>query len=209
MSSKTRVSTQTQKNWLVDLLLGTSGLLAAVSGIYFLFFPVGGYQGGRNPMYGVSVLFSRATWDDLHTWTGIAMIAVVALHLPMHWSWVVSMSKRMLKALTGRSDGLNARGRFNLAINFTMGMSFFLTALSGVYLLLVLGGRGAVDPLLLFSRAAWDGIHTWAGAVMILAVSLHFAIHWKWVVKVTRKHLRLGVGNPALDLGAAGTQPVR
>jgi len=53
-----------------------SALLAALSGIYFLFLPVSGYQGGRNPMYGVTVLFERSAWDDLHTWGGVVMIAI-------------------------------------------------------------------------------------------------------------------------------------
>ena len=77
MSTKT-VSLQTRTNWIIDLTVFLGGLAAAISGIYFLFLPSGGYQGGRNPMYGVTVLFARHTWDDLHTWSGVAMIAVTA-----------------------------------------------------------------------------------------------------------------------------------
>jgi hypothetical protein len=41
--------------------------------------------------------------------------------------------------------------------------------------------------MFLFSRLIWDVIHTWSGVAMIAAAALHFAIHWKWAVKVTRK----------------------
>jgi hypothetical protein len=80
---------------------------------------------------------------------------------------------------------MNARGRFNLLINAIVAISFLLAALSGVYFLLFPGGRGVVDPQIVFSRTTWDLIHTWSGVTLILAGLAHFAIHWKWVVKVT------------------------
>ena len=27
-------------------------------------------KGGKNPLYGITILFSRSTWDDLHLWGG-------------------------------------------------------------------------------------------------------------------------------------------
>ncbi len=88
------VSKQTQKNWWIDLTLFSSALMAALSGIYFLFLPSNGYQGGRNPLYNVQFIFDRQTWDDLHTWGGLAMIVVASIHLVIHWKWVVSMARR-------------------------------------------------------------------------------------------------------------------
>jgi hypothetical protein len=56
--AKTRtVSNQTRNNWLIDVTLLLGAIVATVTGIYFLFLPVGGYQGGRNLMYGVKILF--------------------------------------------------------------------------------------------------------------------------------------------------------
>jgi hypothetical protein len=45
------VSPQTRNNWFVDAGLFASGLLAALSGLYFLALPTGGYRGGRNTAY--------------------------------------------------------------------------------------------------------------------------------------------------------------
>ena len=81
MSRRVKISAQNRNNWLLDATLFLGGVLAALSGIYFLFVPSGGYQGGRNPTYGVTVLFDRHTWDDLHTWGGVAMIAAAVVHL--------------------------------------------------------------------------------------------------------------------------------
>jgi hypothetical protein len=49
--SKQLVSKQTQKNWWIDAALFSSAVVAALSGIYFLYLPSGGFQGGRNPLY--------------------------------------------------------------------------------------------------------------------------------------------------------------
>lgn len=185
------VSQQTQKNWWIDAVLFTSALVAALSGIYFLFLPTGGYQGGRNPLYNVQILFTRHTWDDLHTWGGIAMIAVAIIHLVIHWSWVTNMAKRTWNELTGKCGCMNARGRWNLNLNILVAISFLLTALSGVYLLFVPGGRGTPDLMFLFTRTTWDLIHTWAGVTLITAVVIHLAIHWKWVTKVTSKMIKM------------------
>jgi hypothetical protein len=189
MKAKNSVSPQTRNNWLIDAGLFGSALVATLSGVYFLFFPTGGYQGGRNPWYGVQIVFSRQTWDDLHTWSGVAMIAIALIHLAIHWSWVVNMTRRMFKELSGQCGCMNARGRWNLFLNAVVAVSFIFTAISGVYFLFFPGGRGSVDPLILFSRSTWDLIHTWAGVILIAAAVLHFAIHWKWVTKVTRNLL--------------------
>lgn len=101
------VSTQTKHNWLVDSGLLISAMLASLSGIYFLFLPRGGYAGGRNPFYGIVILFERHTWEDLHTWTGIVMIAIASIHLIRHWPWVVSMSRRLAKEMTGQCGSMN------------------------------------------------------------------------------------------------------
>jgi preprotein translocase subunit SecY len=181
------VSKQTQKNWWIDAALFSSAVIAALSGIYFLFLPSGGFQGGRNPMYNVQVLFARQTWDDLHTWSGVVMIAAAIIHLAIHWPWVTSMARRTWSELNGKCGCMNPRGRWNLILNTIVAVSFALTATSGVYFLFAPGGRRAVDPMFLFTRTTWDLIHTWAGVTLIAAALIHLAIHWKWVVKVTRK----------------------
>ena len=190
MKTSNQISTQTRNNWLIDAGLFTAGILVAVSSVYFLFLPNGGYQGGRNPYYNVQVLFDRHTWDDLHTWTGVALIAIAAIHLVLHWSWVVNMTRRILNEVTGRCGCMNARGRWNLMLNVVVALSFTLAAISGVYFLFFPGGRSLPDPMILLSRSTWDLLHTWTGVIWMIATVFHFAIHWKWVTKVSAKLAR-------------------
>jgi len=191
MSFKPSVSNQTHNNWLIMCLLTISGLLTIFSSVYFLFLPTGGYQGGRNPYYGIVILFSRTTWDLIHTWAGVIMIAIAAIHTPLHWSWIMTMTKRIFKIMLGQCKGMNARGQFNLMINGVIGLSGLIAAVSGLYFLFSPGSQGgsAKSISLLFSRTTWDVIHTWSGVAMIAAAILHFAIHWRWIVKVAGKLL--------------------
>jgi len=183
---------QTPK-WLLDATIFLSGLVAALSGIYFLLIPSGGYQGGRNPMYGVTILFSRHTWDGLHTWSGVLMIAVAVLHLAIHWRWVKVMGRHTVKALFSRETRLSKGPWLNVTINVVVAVSFLLTAVSGIYFLFTpsggfRGGRNAGwDPMFLFSRTTWDLIHTWAGMIFISTAMVHLGIHWRWVKTTTQQ----------------------
>jgi len=116
MQIKRGMSKITKRNWWIDAVLFGSALIAAISGLYFLYFPIGGFQGGRNPYYNIQVLFSRHTWDDLHMWGGVVMITVAVIHLILHWSWVVNMTRRMIKDITGKNGKMNLRGRFFLPL---------------------------------------------------------------------------------------------
>ena len=97
--TKGTVSKQTRNNWLIDAVVFIGAVVAAITGIYFLFLPSGGYQGGRNPMYGITILFSRSTWDGLHTWFGALMIAAVVVHFAIHWNWVTKVTAKVFHSL--------------------------------------------------------------------------------------------------------------
>jgi len=193
MSTRIGISGQNRSNWLIDVAVFLGGILAALSGIYFLFAPSGGFQGGRNPMYGVTILFSRYAWEDIHLWGGLLMIVAVVIHFSIHWRWVKTMGRRIKNELLSRGNKMSAFVRFNLAVNALIGLSFLICALSGVYFIFAPSGgfQGGSnlgwDPGFLFNRTTWDLIHTWSGVVMIVAAALHFWIHWRWIKNVTRK----------------------
>ena len=107
---KTRTAEPAHHRTLGDRVqLSVSGLLTTLTGIYFLFLPSGGYQGGRNPHYGQTFLFDRHIWSDIHTWAGIAMIAVSLFHVILHWQWVAEMGRRSLAVARGRRKPFNRR----------------------------------------------------------------------------------------------------
>jgi hypothetical protein len=204
MSQHVTMSRQTRLNWLIDAAVFVSAVVAALSGLYFLFVRSGGYQGGRNAMYGVTLFFTRSTWSDLHIWGGVVMIVAAIGHIIIHWHWVTMMSKRVVHLMQGHGSQMSQGAKRNLLINVVIALSFLLTAGSGVYFLFVPSGgyqgghNPGWDPEFLWSRTTWDLIHTWAGVVLVITAVIHFAIHWRWVKNVTQRFfLSLRVSNPS------------
>lgn len=203
MNTQSGLSTRTRTNWLINANVFIGGVIAGLSGIYFLFVPSGGYQGGRNALYGVRILFERSTWDDFHTWGGVIMIGAATIHVAIHWDWITMMVKRVWNAFVVKNAQISRGAKVNLVVDAIIAVSFLLTAISGIYFLFAptggyQGGQSAGwDPDFLFSRTTWDLIHTWAGVVMIAAAGVHFVIHWRWIKNVTGRFFQLHRRMPA------------
>jgi hypothetical protein len=181
-----RPSSRTVVHWVLVVLLSLSGLLTTATGIYFLFLPSGGYQGGRNPNYGETFLFDRAIWTDIHTWAGIVLIAVSVVHVVLHWHWVAEMWRRVLAVVLGRRKQFNRKIWARIGVVTVVGLVFVGAAVSGIYFFVVPGGHGSGSATqFLFARNTWDLIHTWSGVLMIVAAMLHLTMRWKWVARVT------------------------
>lgn len=189
MSGARHISRGARLQWLLDAILFAGGLAAMLSGIYFLYLPRGGYQGGRNPLYAVRILLDRHTWNSLHIWSGVAMIGIAVIHLGVHWKWLLGMARRVGRELGGRGPALTRGGWLNLGINAAVAVCFTLTAVSGVYLLFLPGRHWAPDPSLLLSRRSWSLVHTWAAVGLVMALVAHLHMHWRWVAKTTARVL--------------------
>ena len=183
------ISTKNRNNWLLDSLLALSGLVVGLTSIYFLFLPLDGYRGGRNPYYGLILFFDRHTWSDLHTWVGLAMTVIALVHFIIHFDWVVNMTKKVTREALQRKAILNARGRFNVFVDAMIALGFFVSAGTGLIFFLVAGENSLFTPTarLVADTTMLDLIHTWSGILMIAAAVVHFAIHWQWVVKIARR----------------------
>lgn len=186
---KERKSTLTPKlrqNWWIDAGLGVSAVVAILSSLYFLAFPVGGYQGGRNPYYDLVVIFSRHTWDIIHTWSGALMIFAAVVHIIIHWTWITGTINRTWHIITRKEKGFKPRLTYNIALDATVALSFLVCTISGAYFM-AFPESGPSGQSFVFTKTGWDLIHTWSGVVMTITAVLHFVLHWKWVVNITGK----------------------
>jgi hypothetical protein len=177
---------RTVVHWITVFVLSVSGLLTTLTGIYFLIFPSGGYQGGRNPHYGQTFLFDRAIWVDIHTWAGIALIGLSVLHIALHWQWVTEMGRRTLAVIRRERKPFNRKIWARVGVVAAIGLLFVGVAASGIYFFVLPGGQGSNRAVqFLFARSTWDLVHTWTGVSMIIAAGVHLAMRWKWVARVT------------------------
>jgi hypothetical protein len=195
-----------KSNWWIDASLGISAVLAVLSSIYFLIYPVTGYQGGRNPYYNKTLIFSKATWDTFHTWAGILMILAALVHIIIHWKWIIGTISRTWEVLTKKRDGFGARLTYNIVLDVTIAVSFILCSISGVYFLFN-AESGPNATAILFTKTTWDLIHTWSGVIMTIGAMMHIVLHWSWITNITSK--MFGSRRMISKTGQAALEPVK
>ena len=89
------------KNYIVFVTLFILGLVEAVSGFILWFaLPRGGGYGGRFGVGAESTFWSlsRHTWLDIHDWAAVIIVAVVIIHLVLHWKWIIYLTKKVFQA---------------------------------------------------------------------------------------------------------------
>lgn len=95
-----KLARQARINFSLNSVLFVTFFLASLSGlVVWLLLPSGGYRGGRNPFYNATLLgLTRHGWSDVHLYAGLAMIAVFAFHLALHWNWLTCVARRYAQA---------------------------------------------------------------------------------------------------------------
>ncbi len=95
------------------------------------------------------------------------------------------------------------KAKLNYWADVIIGVSFVLSAVSGLIFLLPVGSTSALSSGVLgISYSAWDSLHTWSSLTMIGGVLAHLVLHWKWIVGMTRKTL-LPARNPRMQTASA------
>jgi hypothetical protein len=93
----------------------------------------------------------------------------------------------------------------NFWTDVTIGVAFTLSAASGVVFLLPLSGESALG----IGFQTWNTVHTWSSLLAVGGVIAHLALHWRWVVQMTRRNIaaRLGmdgIAGPPAQAGVVG-----
>ena len=88
---------KTTRNYILDAVFGLMLLFQGVTGFALWFVLPGGgyrYRGGLDlEEVSSTFLFARYTWLDIHKWVAVALLVIFALHIVIHWQWIVSMTK--------------------------------------------------------------------------------------------------------------------
>ena len=135
----------------------------------------------------VALLFSvcalqtvRFTGLIVHEWLGLAMVAMVLAHLLFSWSWIASLSRRLLAAQS-------ARARINYLLNLSLFAAVTAVIFSGILI-----SQKAI-PALIGSIAApdmdwrWDFLHNLFSQFVVMLSGLHLAMNWDWVLAAAEK----------------------
>lgn len=89
--SQCRLNRHARINIYLDGIAALSFILAAISGIFLLYFPKGNVS-ITEPIF----IFGKNQWDAIHTWSGVVMFISAFLHLSIHWGWVRQVGQRFI-----------------------------------------------------------------------------------------------------------------
>ncbi len=113
----------------------------------------------------------------VHEWLSIAFAAAIVTHLLLHWNWLVGIAKNFFTKARWSS-------RLNYGLNLLLFMSMTVVIFTGIMISEValpqLGLRVA-------SGGAWRQLHDTSANLTVIIVGLHLAVHWQWIVSMTKR----------------------
>ena len=124
-------------------------------------------------------------WTGLqwHEWLGVAIGGALLTHLLLHWRWVMAITKRLLGKLA-------ARARIRYVVDGALLIAFLALMGSGVVISSVFEMPYRLG-LSIGAFAFWIRVHAISSDVTVALVSLHLALHWRWIAEnVKRLFLR-------------------
>ncbi len=113
------------------------------------------------------VMSWRLTGLAAHEWIGIALIALILVHLVVHWAWIEGQIAHALRS--------SRRGRLvPFLLNAALFVAMGTTLVSGVAISKVAVPNGLSPEVYL----RWHGIHETATTFTVLILGLHIALNW-------------------------------
>ena len=90
-----------------------------------------------------------------------------------------------------------SKTKLNYLLDGVIAVAFIASTLTGVVFLFAgsggyQGGRnpGFQTEILGVARSTWSDLHAWVSLVMIAGVVIHLALHWNWIVCVTKRIIK-------------------
>ncbi len=112
----------------------------------------------------------------LHEALGLLFGIAFALHVVLHWDWVVSITRIFFKLLLHES-------RVNYVLNVLLFIDTISLTVSGILISRTLGlhftlGQDVQELL--------HSLHLVGAELVLILVAIHVAMHWKWIRANTR-----------------------
>jgi hypothetical protein len=116
----------------------------------------------------------------LHEWIGTALGLALLVHVTLHWNWVVRTTTRLFRKTPGRDT-------IRWANNVFLMLSMTLCIASGLWSSrVVLTTFGLPEG----QEDFWLQVHFWTADLSLVAVGLHVALGWRWIVTTTKRIAR-------------------
>ncbi len=137
------------------------------------------------------------TGVPVHEWLGVALGAVIVVHLLLQWPWIESQARRLF------SHGA-WRARANYFLNLVFFVCMIATIVSGMMIsehVLPIQGRQLADSF------TWHSIHGFAGHAIMFIAGLHLALNWDWIIAAIRGRIQPRPATVLIDSEQHHTTP--
>ena len=165
---------QTERNFWLDISLFVTFLLAVFTGL--LLWVLIPHQSAA-----VFLGFNRHSWLTAHICSGLASAAGIVIHIIWHRDWFKALRKRPIASLPPKL-------RANRVIDRLIWMIFLATGVFGALAWILSAGGNIVS---ISSR-----LHVAFGMAWLLGITIHLALHKKWITSTTRRFLWVRMGPP-------------
>src|SRR6478672_2479039 len=123
----------------------------------------------------VSLMSWRFTGVPIHEWAATALLAVLVVHLVIHWHWVETRITRL------RSGP--RRTRVNVLLNLSLFATMGAALVSGFIISKVMFPN-ALTPA---DYLRWHGVHDTSSNLTMVLLGLHVALNWDLVWRGARR----------------------
>jgi hypothetical protein len=138
----------------------------------------------------------QTTGIAVHEWVSFLYLVPFAIHLLLHWDWIIAVPKRLFSRL-------GTEHRFNVIWDSLLYILMLVVTLSGILVsevaMPVLGIDIAPDGF-------WSMLHHQSSNLIMPILGIHLAVHWQWIVKISKKLFDRKKAKTAIIVSAGGIQ---
>ena len=122
---------------------------------------------------------TRFTGIPIHEWLGIGFGLALIYHLLLHWNWIVSITRRLMRKLPSGQ-------RLRYLIDLLLFVDMVILVMTGIWISEVAMGQLGIS---FAPNFFWRRLHTQTADLAIWLVALHLALDWKWILSTTKRYL--------------------
>lgn len=137
----------------------------------------------------------RLTGVPVHEWAAIGLLAVLVVHLLIHWHWVETRVARAVRGATSRT-------RFNVILNTALFVAMGTALASGFFISKVVMPNALTPGAYL----TWHGIHDSSSTATLVILGLHVALNWDLIAGGVRRALGRAAVRPVAVRPVAGVR---
>jgi hypothetical protein len=135
-------------------------------------------------LFGALFIAYNPAWTGVavHEWLCVITIVPLLFHVVVNWDRTLAILRRF-------AERLRATPKVNLVVDAALFIVAVTVMLSG---LLISQSVARAFGVSITPTRLWVSTHSWSADATILLVLVHFALHWRWIVRAAGR-----LGRPA------------